>query len=195
MRSPRFLTVVAALAAFATSLSAAEVYTFDPAHSTVGFKIRHLFSDVSGRFNDFSGSVTVDSEKPENSVVEVKIEAKSIDTGNSKRDEHLRADDFFNVEKNPEITFKSKKVEKTGDKTATVTGDLTMNGVTKEVPLAVTFLGKGKGMKGQDVTGWGVTTELNRADFGLNYNSVIEGTKVLGETVKVDIQIEAGGAK
>ena len=191
----RLLVVAAAAAVFVTNLQAAEVYNFDPNHSSVGFKIRHLFSDVAGRFNEFSGKVTVDPEKPENSVVEATIQTKSIDTANAKRDQHLQAADFFNAEKNPTITFKSKKVVITGEKTATVTGDLTMNGITKEVPLTVTFLGKGKGMGGGEVSGWSATTELDRTEFGLTWDKVIEGTKVVANKVKVDIQIEANAAK
>ena len=180
---------------YLATLHAGDVYTFDPNHSTIGFKVRHLFSDVSGRFNEFSGSVDLDSAKPENSVVEATIQTKSIDTANTKRDAHLKSADFFNVEKNPTLTFKSKKIVVTGEKTATVTGDLSLNGVTKEVPLTVTFLGKGKGMTGKDVTGWSATTELDRTEFGLKWDKVIEGTQVVSNTVKVEIQIEADSAK
>ncbi len=195
MKIHRLLSVVVLLGVSCLSLSAAEVYEFDPSHSTIGFKIRHLFSDTSGRFNEFSGNVQVDPEKPENSVVDVKIQTASIDTANKKRDEHLRGADFFDVAKKPTITFKSNKVVLTGEKTAVVTGDLTMNGVTKEVALKVAFLGKGIGMKGEPVTGWSASTELNRTEYGLSYNSVIEGSKVLGDTVKVEIQVEAHGKK
>lgn len=190
----RFLSV-AALVFIASPLNAAEVYEFDKAHSAISFKIRHLISDTAGRFNDFTGKISIDPEKPEDAVVDVTIQTASIDTANEKRDEHLRDPDFFNVAKNPTITFKSKKITKTGDKTAKVLGDLTMNGVTKEVTLDVNFLGKGKGMQGQPVTGWSATAEVDRTEFGLTYNSVVEGSKVLGDTVKVDIQVEAHGVK
>ena len=195
MKFTRILSLFAVLGSFAASSQAGEVYSFDPAHSTIGFKIRHLFSDTAGRFNEFSGTVNVDPEKPEISVVDVTIQTKSIDTANAKRDGHLQGADFFNVAKNPTITFKSKKVTLTGEKSATVTGDLTMNGVTKEVPLTVSFLGKGKGMKGEGVSGWSASAELDRTEFGLTYNSVVEGAKVLGDTVKVEIQVEAHAAK
>lgn len=195
MKPSRFFSVLAASLVFAITAQAGEVYSFDPNHSTIGFKIRHLFSDVSGRFNEFSGNVNLDAEKPENSVVDVTVQTKSIDTANAKRDGHLRSADFFNVEKNPTMTFKSKKVVRTGEKTATVTGDLTLNGVTKEVPLTVTFLGKGKGMDGKEVTGWSATGELNRTEFGLTWNKAVEGTQVVAETVKIEIQIEAHAAQ
>ncbi len=191
MKISRLYSVLVASLVFAVTAQAGEVYTFDPNHSSIGFKIRHLFSDVSGRFNEFSGTVNVDAEKPENSVVDVTIQTKSIDTANAKRDGHLRSADFFNVEKNPTLTFKSKKVVLTGEKSATVTGDLTLNGVTKEVPLAVTFLGKGKGMDGKEVSGWSATGELNRTEFGLTWNKAVEGSQILGDTVKVEIQVEA----
>jgi len=186
---------LAALLMVVAPLQAAEVYEFDKAHSAISFKIRHLFSDTAGRFNDFTGKISIDPAKPENGVVDVTIQTTSIDTANARRDEHLRNEDFFNVTKNPTIAFKSKKITKTGEKTAKVLGDLTMNAITKEVTLEVDFLGKGKGKNGQPVTGWSATTELDRTEFGLTYNSMVEGSKVLGDTVKVDIQVEAHGAK
>lgn len=191
MKISRLFSVLATSLSFAVTAQAGEIYTFDPNHSSVGFKIRHLFSDVSGRFNEFNGTVNVDAEKPENSVVDVTIQTKSIDTANAKRDGHLRSADFFHVEKNPTMTFKSKKVVLIGDKSATVTGDLTLNGVTKEVSLTVTFLGKGKGMDGKEVSGWSATGELNRTEFGLTWNKAVEGSQILGDIVKVEIQVEA----
>ena len=195
MKIKSTLLAVAFIATSLNALHAGEIYNLDASHSTIGFKVRHLFSDATGRFNDFSGTVNVDSKKPENSVVDVTIQAKSIDTANEKRDGHLRSADFFDVKKNPTITFKSKKVVLTGEKTATVTGDFTLNGVTKEVPLNVTFLGKGKGMGGIGVTGWSATGEIDRTDYGLEWDKVVEGTKVVGDDVKIEIQVEAHTAK
>ena len=195
MKIYRPLCVLVCFLAVSAMLRAGEIYQFDPAHSTIGFKIRHLFSDVTGRFNEFSGMVNIDPEKPENSVVDVTIQTKSIDTANTKRDDHLRSPDFFDAATKPTITFKSKKVVLTGEKTATVTGDLTMNGVTKELPLTVKFLGKGKGMDGNDVTGWSATAELDRTDYGLKWSKIIEGTKVVDDKVIVEIQVEANAKK
>lgn len=175
--------------------SAADAYDFDPAHSTISFKIRHLISDTSGRFNDFTGKVVLDEAAPEKSTVEVAIKTDSIDTANEKRDGHLKSPDFFDTAKFPEITFKSKKVKRKGEKSAVVTGDLTMHGVTKEVPVTINFLGKGKGMDGGQVTGWSGSTTLDRKDFGLDWNKAVEGTNIVGDEVKIEIQVEAHAAK
>lgn len=174
---------------------AADTYEFDPAHSTIGFRIRHLFSDVSGRFNKFSGKIVYDEAAPEKSSVDVTIQADSIDTANAKRDAHLKNPDFFDVEKYPELTFKGKKVEKKDAKTFVVTGDLTIHGVTREVPVTVEFLGKGKGMDGEPVSGWGASITIDRNEFGVTYNGLVEGSEILGDEVKIDIQVEAHGAK
>lgn len=174
---------------------AADTYEFDPAHSTIGFRIRHLFSDVSGRFNKFSGKIVYDETAPEKSSVDVTIQADSIDTANAKRDAHLKTPDFFDVEKYPELTFKGKKVEKKDAKTFVVTGDLTIHGVTREVPVTVEFLGKGKGMEGEPVSGWGASITIDRNEFGVTYNGLVEGSEILGDEVKIDIQVEAHGAK
>ncbi|HEY5892794.1 MAG TPA: YceI family protein [Chthoniobacterales bacterium] len=194
----KFLTFLSAALLAAASLSpalAADTYEFDPAHSTIGFRIRHLFSDVSGRFNKFSGKIVYDETDPEKSSVDVTIQADSIDTANEKRDTHLKTPDFFDVAKYPELTFKGKKVEKKDAKTFVVTGELTIHGVTHEVPVTVEFLGKGKGMEGQPVSGWSGSTTIDRTKFGLVYNAVVEGAKILGDDGKIDVQVEAHGAK
>ena len=178
--------------AFPAVLSAApEVYEIDPVHSTVAFKIRHFFTEVPGRFKDFSGTITVDLENLEQFSTEATINAASIDTANEKRDKHLRSADFFDVEKYPEIIFKSEGVEPTGEKGAKVKGSLTIHGVTKEVDLDTKLLGKGKGMEGEMKTGWKATTTINRKDFGLNWGTVIEGTAVVADEVDIELNIEA----
>lgn len=174
---------------------AGEKYAIDPVHSTVGFKVKHLFSYVSGRFDDVKGIIDVDPAMPENSSVEVTIATKSINTANTKRDDHLRSPDFFHVEKFPEMTFKSKKVVRTGDKTADVIGDLSLHGVTKEVVLKTTFLGKGKGMTGDLQTGWEAKTKIKRSDFGLTWSKLIEGVQVVGDEIDIELLIEAPAAK
>ncbi len=169
----------------------AETYAIDPVHSSIGFKVKHLFSKVTGRFAEVTGDINVDPNQPENSSVNATIEAKSIDTQNAKRDAHLKTGDFFDVEKFPAITFKSKQVKKIDDKTADVIGDLTIHGVTKEVPLRVTFLGKGPGMAGKEITGWEAKTTINRKDFGLTWGKMIEGVAAVGDEVEIELQIEA----
>lgn len=192
--TPLFAAAFFAIASLSPAV-AADTYEFDPAHSAIGFKIRHLFSDVPGRFNQFSGKIVYDEAAPEKSSVDVMIQAASIDTANAKRDADLKSPRFFDVAKFPELAFKGKKVEKKDDKTFVVTGDLTIHGVTQEVPVTVEFLGKGKGMKGEPVSGWSGSTTIDRTKFGLVYNAVVEGSKLLGDEVKIDIQVEAHGAK
>ncbi len=174
------------------SAVAADTFVFDKAHSTIGFQVRHLFSNVPGKFDDFEGSITFDEANPEQSSVDVTIKTTSIDTGVKMRDDDLRSANFFNAEQFPTITFKSKSVKSTGKTTAEVTGDLTMHGVTKEVVLNVELIGKGPGMKpGSIVSGWDATTAVKRSDFGLSWNKVVEGTQVVGDDVKIELHVEA----
>ena len=170
---------------------AADTYKIDPNHSTVGFKVRHLFGNVTGRFTDIAGAINLDADHPEQSSVSCVIQAKSIDTANSKRDDHLRSPDFFDAAKIPTLAFTSKSVKQLGPDSADVTGDLTMHGVTKEVVLHVKLLGKGNGMNGIAQTGWEATTSLSRKDYGLTWSKAIEGTEVVGDQIDIDLQIEA----
>ena len=134
--------------------------------------------------------------------MDVTIKTASVNTDNELRDKDLRSPNFFDVEKFPEITFTSKSVKGTGQNTADVTGDLTMHGVTKEVVLKVEFTGKGKGagpratiVPGRDattmVTRWDATASVQRSDFGINWNQTIEGTRVVGDDVQVELHVEA----
>jgi polyisoprenoid-binding protein YceI len=189
MKSLHLLT---ALFAFLVAQSAlADVYLIDKVHSTMGFQVRHLFSKVPGKFDDFSGQIQLDEANPEKSSVQVTIKAASVDTANKQRDTDLRSPNFFDAAKYPEITFKSKSVTKTGDKTANITGDLTMHGVTKEVVLKAELLGKGAGMQGKTVTGWDASTALKRSEFGLSWNKAVEGTQIVGDDVQIDLHVEA----
>jgi len=126
------------------AVSNADTLKIDPVHSTVGFKIRHLFANVTGRFTDVSGAIDVDPAHPETASVDATIAIKSIDTANAMRDKDLRGANFFDADQFPTMTFKSTKVAVSGQE-ADVTGDLTLHGVTKPVTLHVTFLGKGPG--------------------------------------------------
>lgn len=186
------LHLLTAFSAFLLAQSAlADVYVIDKVHSTMGFQVRHLFSKVPGKFDDFSGQVQFDEADPEKSSVQVKIKAASIDTGNEQRDKDLRSQNFFDAAKYPGITFESKSVKKTGDSTFDITGDLTMHGVTKEVVLKAELLGKGAGMQGKTVSGWEATTALKRSGFGLSWNKAIEGTQIVGDDVQIDLRVEA----
>jgi polyisoprenoid-binding protein YceI len=189
MKKLHLLTAFSAVLLAQSAL--AGVYVIDKVHSTMGFQVRHLFSKVPGKFDDFSGQIQFDEADPEKSAVEVKIKASSVDTANEQRDKDLRSPNFFDIAKYPEITFKSKSVKKTGDKTADITGDLTMHGVTKEVVLKAELLGKGPGMQGKTVSGWEASTALKRSDFGLSWNKAIEGTQIVGDDVQIVLHVEA----
>ena len=188
---PATSTTPAATSTNAAANANEETFAIDPVHSSVGFRVKHLFSNVTGRFNDFGGTIVGDPAKPEEAKVNVVIQVPSIDTKDGKRDQHLRSDEFFDVEKFPTIQFTSKKVTRTGQDTAFVTGDLTMRGITKEVILQTKFLGRGKGMTGRIHTGWEARTALKRSDFGLTWNKAIEGTQLVGDDIEIDLQIEA----
>ncbi|MGC3988493.1 MAG: YceI family protein [Chthoniobacteraceae bacterium] len=189
------LVLAAALAALSgLPLQAApETFKIDPVHSTIGFKVKHLFSNVTGRFQKVDGTIVYDAEHPESSSVEATIPVTSIDTANGMRDKHLQSPDFFDVAQFAAMTFKSKSVKAADPKSLEVTGDLTLHGVTKEVVLNVDFLGKGAGPQGGQVSGWEATTKINREDFGLKWNKVVEGVAMVGDEVDIDLQIEADG--
>ena len=193
MRNPCFLPAIVASVALAAGplFAAPETYKIDPVHSTIGFKIRHLVANVTGRFTDVSGLITVDPDHPEASSVEATIKVASIDTTSAMRDKHLKSPDFFDVDKFAEMTFKSKSVKQLDKETADVTGDLTIHGVTKEVVLNVKFLGKATGPAGSPQTGWEATTKINRTDFGLTWNKLIEGTSMVGDDVGINLEIES----
>jgi len=195
MTKTRFALLAAALTV-ASPAFAADTYQFDKAHTTVGFQVRHIFTMLGGKFTDFAGTIQVDRAKPENSTVEFTIQAKSIDTAEAKRDEHLRSADFFDVANHAAITFKSTALKPTGKDSWLVTGDLTMRGVTKTVTLPVTLLGEGKDPWGNDKMGLETSMTLNRKDYGLTWNKTLEtGNLLVGEEVKVQIAIEANKAK
>jgi polyisoprenoid-binding protein YceI len=175
------------------ALSQAATWQIDPDHSSFQFKVRHLMvSNVKGDFTKVKGAVTMDDRDIFNLNVELTIDAASVNTGHAKRDEHLRAVDFFDVAKYPTITFVSKKVVKDGPDRLKVTGDLTMHGVTREVTVNV----EGPTQEVKDP--WGNfrrgatgTAKINRKDFGLTWNKVLEtGGVVVGEDVDIFVELE-----
>ncbi|MSS73062.1 MAG: polyisoprenoid-binding protein [Candidatus Latescibacteria bacterium] len=191
MKKSLFLAVILTLTT-AVQAARAETYEIDVAHSSATFSIRHIFSQVKGRFTQMSGSITYDPKEPEKASVVAKIASASINTDNEKRDAHLKNADFFDVEKYPDITFQSKGAKKEGDRLK-VTGTLNMHGVEKEVTLDVEVLGVGPGPRGRAVAGFEATTTINRKDFGINWNRALDqGGVMLGEDVKVTLSIEAG---
>lgn len=175
----------------APAANAQDVYNIDPVHSSVAFKVRHMMvSDVKGGFESFSGAVKLDPTNIENSSVEVTIEAASVSTHNEKRDGHLKSPDFFDVEKFPTISFKSKKVTKKGDGFVAL-GDLTMHGVTKEIELPFTLTGPVNAGPAS-IIGVSAATELNRQDFGVSWNKTLDsGGAVVSDKVRIEIEVEA----
>ncbi len=172
------------------------VWTLDTSHSEVTFSVRHMmFSKVTGSFNVFNATLEIDEAHPENSWVVAEAETASIDTRDEKRDAHLRSADFFDVEKYPSLTFKSKKVEPAGDHHYRVLGDLTLHGVTREVTFDAEYGGqiaKEHNPFGDQRAGITATATINRKDFGLTWNFALEtGGLMVGEEVKIEINLEA----
>ncbi len=184
--------VIGAFALVAAPLFA-DTFVIDKVHSEATFKVRHMMSKVSGKFDDFGGTISVDPQKPAEGKVEFTMKAASIDTGVADRDKHLRSADFFDVEKNPEITFKSVSIKPSAKKNVyDVVGDLTMHGVTKRVSLPVELLGMEKDPWGNQRAGFSLETTLNRKDYGINWNQALDnGGFLVGDDVDISINIEA----
>ena len=173
-----------------TALAATETLNIDPNHTRVGFSIRHFFTPVKGEFKTVSGTIALDQANLNASQVNVEIDAASINTNNDKRDTHLRSDDFFAVEKNPKITFVSKSIA-VKDGKGTMSGDLTMRGVTKPVTLDVSVEGIGKQGQGT-IAGFTASGKVNRKDYGILWNRTLDqGGTMLGDDVTLEITVEA----
>ncbi|MDV7339552.1 YceI family protein [Terasakiella sp. A23] len=183
------LLAVALAFGFTTAAQAEPVkYTFDKSHTSIEFYINHLgFSNFQGEFQDFDGTLIFDEAKPENSSVDVTIDVNSVDTDVDKLDAHLKAADFFNVAKHPSMTFKSKSIAVTGEKTGKITGDFTLLGVTKEVTLDVT-LNKSANhpMMKVPAVGFSATGMIKRSDFGMTTY-----VPAVGDEVTIRIETEA----
>lgn len=190
----RIIHAVAVLALLALpALAAAETWSIDADHSSVGFTVRHMMvSNVKGSFGTFSGTVEVDEKDSAGSKVSVTIDAASINTGVAKRDEHLRSADFFDTARYPTVTYVSKKVEKSGKDRLKVYGNLTLRGVTRPVVLDVEGpTAAYRDPWGKTRRGASATATINRRDFGLTWNKVIEAGGVLvGDEVKIILEME-----
>lgn len=172
--------------------ASAETWKVDTAHSGISFEIRHFFSNVPGRFTEFSGEIVYDAKNAAASSVDITVQAKSINTDNADRDGHLRSADFFDTEKFPTLTFKSTSVTAKDAKTLSVTGDLTVKGKTKRTTIEVAVLGIMELGGGKAKAGFETTLTINRQDFGIVWNKTLDqGGTVLGDDVKVRIVIEA----
>ena len=174
----------------AAASSAPVVFQIDGSHSGVSFSIRHFMSKVRGNFKDVRGTITASPEAWQDAVIDVTIATASITTANDRRDTHLRSPDFFAADSFPTITFRSTRVERTGDD-ARIHGNLTMRGVTRPVVLTGKFTGTMSTPQGQRV-GFEASTTLNRLDYGVKYNRAAEGGGLmLGDEVTVNIEVEA----
>jgi polyisoprenoid-binding protein YceI len=167
-----------------------ETYMIDKIHSMANFKIRHLFSKVSGTFSDLNGTIWLDRNNLQASRVDATINVYSIDTNHEKRDNHLRSKDFFHVDKYPIIRFVSTKVEVTGENEGVMSGELTMHGVTRPVNLPFKILGFGPDPWGGYRSGFEATTVLKRSDYGIDYGLNQKGGSAVGDEVEINILIE-----
>ena len=176
---------------------ALEKWDFDLVHSSINFWVRHMMvSKVRGRFTKWTGTLEMDEASPGSSRVEVQIDASSIDTKEAQRDDHLRSADFLDVDKHPHIIFRGTGVEPSGDKRFRLEGDLTIRETTRPVVLDVEYAGRMRDPWGGERAGFSGHTSLDRKDFGLTWNQVLEGGGILvGDKVEIDIEVEAVKSK
>lgn len=176
-----------------TTQTAVSTWNIDATHSIAEFAVKHMMiATVKGRFGSLGGAITADEANPLASSVTASIDVASIDTKDEQRDAHLKSDDFFNAEKFPKITFVSKRVERVDAENYRVTGDLTIRDVTKEVVLDTEFEGQVVDPWGNQRAGFTATTQISRADFGVNFNGLLEtGGVIVGDKVKITLNIEA----
>lgn len=172
---------------------ALERWEIDSSHSGIHFSVRHMvISRVRGQFARWSGTVLAEDGDPSRATVEVVIDASSIDTGVADRDGHLKSPDFLNVAEHPDITFKSRGVEPLGQGHLRVSGELTIRGVTREVALEVEVAGRARDPWGNERAGFAAKASIDRREFGLVWNQVLEAGGVLvGERVEIEIEVEA----
>jgi polyisoprenoid-binding protein YceI len=186
----RRLELMRRLSATGQVLPAPKEWTIDPAHTSVGFVARHMMiSKVRGRFKEVAGTVTI-GEAPEDSLVDITVQAASIDTGLPVRDDHLRSSDFLDVANHPQLSFRSTKLEPKEENGFSLTGDLTIRGVTRPVTLDLEFLGTAKDPSGDRRVAFEAKAEINREDFGLTWNQALEAGGVLVGR-QIDLEIEA----
>ncbi|HEY6276465.1 MAG TPA: YceI family protein [Streptosporangiaceae bacterium] len=185
------MTTSGTLAATAIPGYTAGTWTIDPVHSEVGFTVRHMMvSKVRGKFTTFSGEIVTGAD-PLDSSVTAEIDLGSITTGNDQRDAHMRSPDFFEVEKYPAMTYRSTGIRASGDGFV-LDGQLTLKGVTRDVPLTLELNGFGPDAYGGTRAGFSATAEISRSDFGVNWNAAIEGGGVVvSDKVTIQLEIEA----
>jgi polyisoprenoid-binding protein YceI len=193
VRSPKETLMTTTLVPALTELTG--TYTVDPAHTRIGFVARHaMVTKVRGSFNEFAGTAELDGANPENSRVQLTIEAASIDTRNAQRDEHLRGNDFLAMHEYPRITFTSTGVRQAGETTFEVTGDLTIKGVTNSITIPFELEGAAKDPFGNQRVGFEGSVTINRKDYGVTWNAALEGGGVLVSD-KVTLEFEVSAVK
>jgi polyisoprenoid-binding protein YceI len=172
--------------------AAISTWQLDPKHSTAEFAVRHMMvATVKGHLSGIEGMITFDEGDPTVSSVEADLDVATIDTRDPQRDAHLRSADFFDVEHFPKLTFRSTRIEPSGDRYRIV-GELTMHGVTREVVLDTALEGRQRDPWGSERAGFSAQTVLDRRDFGLTWNQALEaGAVLVGNDVRISIEIEA----
>ncbi len=168
-------------------------YSIDPNHSRIGFVARHaMVTRVRGSFREFDGCGYFDADDPSRSTLELTIKAASIDTGNADRDGHLRSNDFFDMERYPEITFASTEVKRVDETTYRVTGDLAIKGVTNAVVVDFEFSGAAVDPYENQRVGFEGSTTISRKDWGVNWNAALDAGGVLvGDKVTLELDVSA----
>lgn len=186
------INVLLVVMLFSASLFAQTKWSVDKAHTKVQFSVTHMvISDVTGNFKNFDAYLETNGDDFENAKVEFWADVNSINTDNEGRDKHLKSDDFFNAEKYPKITFHGKSMKKVGDGKYQLIGDFTMRDVTKEITLDVSYRGMVKDSRGGVKAGFKIKGEVNRFDYNLKWNGLIEtGGLAVGKTVSLLIDIE-----
>ncbi|GAB2663898.1 YceI family protein [Kribbella swartbergensis] len=168
----------------------AGTYAIDPAHSEIGFTVRHLMTKVRGTFKEYAGEIVV-KDSLEESTASVSVELASVDTRSEQRDGHLRSGDFFDAENSPKMTFVSTSLTPNGDD-YTLVGELTIKDVTKPIELAVEFLGVDQNAYGQTIIGFEATAQISRKEWGIDFNVPLEGGKLLiGDKVDIHLDVQA----
>ena len=192
--------LVAALTLASPAVAAPVTWKVDPAHTEVGFDVRHFFTKVHGVFHDTQGTIVFDEQDPTAIKVDASARVASVDTGNRNRDSDLQTPDFFNAATDSILSFRSTKVEKTGKSKYKITGDLTMRGVTKQVVFDAEFLGSStvsvEGKSWGAKAGFSATTVVNRQDYGIKWNKALDnGGMMVGDDVTITLNIEGSKAQ
>jgi polyisoprenoid-binding protein YceI len=172
-------------------------WALDQTHSSVDFSIKHMMiANVKGSFKKFDAVIEADTSDLTTATIEFTVDLASIDTRNEDRDNHLRSADFFDVENHPVLTFKATNIVSEGDGDYQITGDLTLNGITKSETLTTTYEGSGKDPWGNEKAGFSVEGVLKRSEYGLTWNTALEtGGVLVGDKVKIQLELQAAKAE